>query len=80
MALKFSILAIKKNSAWVIEKCIEKASQDVLKMFVDKLAEESDAIKAIIESNYGLYVIQKLLELFSDNTYENAKKIKNAIN
>jgi hypothetical protein len=72
LTYNYSILAVKKNSACVIEKCIEKAPQEVLKLFIDRLVDGPDSIKPIVESNYGLYVIQKLLEYFHDTGYDKA--------
>lgn len=43
---------------------------------MDKLYDELESIKSIVESNYGLYVIQKLIEKYEDPENEKIKVIR----
>jgi len=57
-------LSMQKFSSNVIEKCLDKASDEVLLQFVDSLS-EPEIMKSLIKSNYGFYVAQKLKNVCS---------------
>lgn len=52
-------LSMQKFSSNVIEKCLDKADDEVLIQYADKLS-EPETMKSLAKSNYGFYVAQKL--------------------
>ena len=55
---------MQKFSSNVIEKCLDKADDEVLLLFVDSLS-EPETLKSLVKSNYGFYVAQKLKNVCS---------------
>ena len=57
-------LSMQKFSSNVIEKCLDKAGDDILLLYADSLS-DPDTVKSLVKSNYGFYVIQKLMNVAS---------------
>ena len=78
----FINLSLEKYASNVIERFIEK-DEEILNNFIDEII-ESNRISEIMKSNFGNYVIQKVIKL-SKNKYKNkivfsaAKEINNLI-
>lgn len=52
-------LSMQKFSSNVIEKCLDKADNEILLQYVETLS-EPETMKSLAKSNYGFYVVQKL--------------------
>ena len=57
----FFKLSLEKYASNVIERCIEK-DEEILNDYIDEII-KSNAIHEVMKSNYGNYVIQKVLKL-----------------
>lgn len=57
-------LSMQKFSSNVIEKCLDKADDSILLLYADSLS-DPETVKSLAKSNYGFYVIQKLINVCS---------------
>ena len=57
----FFKLSLEKYASNVIERCIEK-DEEILKDYIDEII-KSNSIHEVMKSNYGNYVIQKVLKI-----------------
>jgi recombinational DNA repair protein RecR len=55
---------MQKFSSNVIEKCLDRVDDEILLMYVESLS-DPETIKSLSKSNYGFYVIQKLINVCS---------------
>jgi len=55
-------LSMQKFSSNVIEKCLDRAGDEVLTLYAKSLS-DPETIKSLVKSNYGFYVIQKLINV-----------------
>lgn len=57
-------LSMQKFSSNVIEKCLDRADDHILMLYANSLS-DPDTVKSLVKSNYGFYVIQKLMNVAS---------------
>lgn len=57
-------LSMQKFSSNVIEKVLDRVDDEILMLYAKSLS-DPDTIKSLIKSNYGFYVIQKLMNVCS---------------
>lgn len=57
-------LSMQKFSSNVIEKVLDKVDDQILMLYAKSLS-DPDTIKSLVKSNYGFYVIQKLMNVCS---------------
>ena len=55
---------MQKFSSNVIEKVLDKVDDDTLIKYANSLS-DPDTIKSLVKSNYGFYVIQKVMTVCS---------------
>ena len=55
-------LSMQKFSSNVIEKCLSRADDSILMQYAESLS-DPETVKSLAKSNYGFYVIQKLMEV-----------------
>ncbi|CAN0350823.1 unnamed protein product, partial [Laminaria digitata] len=59
---KVAMLSMQKFSSNVIEKCMDRAQEDVIVTYVQELADPA-AMRPLLQDQYANYVIQKTLQL-----------------
>lgn len=57
-------LSMQKFSSNVIEKCLDRADDQMLIAYAESLS-EPETVKSLAKSNYGFYVLQKLMNVCS---------------
>ena len=57
-------LSMQKFSSNVIEKCLDRADDETLLKYVESLS-DPETMKSLSKSNYGFYVVQKLISVSS---------------
>jgi len=57
-------LSMQKFSSNVIEKCLDRADDEILLLYAESLS-DPETVKSLSKSNYGFYVIQKLMNVTS---------------
>lgn len=55
-------LSMQKFSSNVIEKCLSRADDSILMLYAESLS-DPETVKSLAKSNYGFYVIQKLMDV-----------------
>jgi len=65
----FFSLSLEKYASNVIERCIEK-DKDILENYINEII-ESNRISDVMKSNYGNYVVQKVIKLASGESKKN---------
>jgi len=55
---------MQKFSSNVIEKCLDKADDDMLMLYAESLS-DPEVVKSLAKSNYGYYVIQRTMNVCS---------------
>ena len=55
---------MQKFSSNVIEKCLDRADDEILLLYAESLS-DPETVKSLSKSNYGFYVIQKLMNVTS---------------
>ena len=65
----FFSLSLEKYASNVIERCIEK-DKDILENYINEII-ESNRISDVMKSNYGNYVVQKVIKLANGESKKN---------
>ncbi len=73
---RISQLSIQKFSSNVIEKCLEKADEELRKLYIEEIC-QNEKLSGLIRNSYGNYVVQKALKIA---TGDDRKNIISSIN